>query len=164
MHTWLLLALPMEGFGFNKCQCVATTSSIISPREFQRIEIVPPGAHCRKTEILWVMMFCLYTLVARTHFNHRHEGNVQKGACFLCSNKPQHSQKCYIILSLAHAALRQMSLIAYIRQICVRQAHSRISLLNLFKFLRITKKNNQTVCIDPEARWINNVISRVMRR
>ncbi|KAF4113095.1 growth-regulated alpha protein [Onychostoma macrolepis] len=74
-----LCALPMEGFGFNKCQCVATTSSSISSRLFQRIEIVPPGAHCRKTEIL------------------------------------------------------------------------------------ITKKNNETVCIDPEARWINNVISKVMR-
>uniref|UniRef100_A0A672KAR1 Chemokine interleukin-8-like domain-containing protein n=1 Tax=Sinocyclocheilus grahami TaxID=75366 RepID=A0A672KAR1_SINGR len=78
--TWLLLALPMEGFGSNKCQCVTTTSSIIPSRVFQRIEIVPPGAHCRKTEIL------------------------------------------------------------------------------------ITKKDKKRVCIDPEARWINNVISKVMRR
>uniref|UniRef100_A0A8C1WMW0 Chemokine interleukin-8-like domain-containing protein n=1 Tax=Cyprinus carpio TaxID=7962 RepID=A0A8C1WMW0_CYPCA len=74
-----LCALPMEGFGVNKCQCVTTTSSVIPSRVFQRIEIVPPGAHCRYTEIL------------------------------------------------------------------------------------ITKKDNQIVCIDPAARWINNVITRVMR-
>ncbi|XP_026066952.1 C-X-C motif chemokine 2 [Carassius auratus] len=74
-----IYALPMEGFGSNKCQCVTTTSNKISTRLFQRIEIVPPGAHCRKTEIL------------------------------------------------------------------------------------ITKKDNQTVCINPDAQWINNVISKVMR-
>uniref|UniRef100_A0A8C1KC97 Chemokine interleukin-8-like domain-containing protein n=1 Tax=Cyprinus carpio TaxID=7962 RepID=A0A8C1KC97_CYPCA len=74
-----LCASPVKGFGVNKCQCVTTTSSIIPSRVFQRIEIVPPGAHCPKTEIL------------------------------------------------------------------------------------ITLKDSRTVCIDPEARWINNVISKVMR-
>ncbi|XP_043095059.1 growth-regulated alpha protein [Puntigrus tetrazona] len=75
-----LCALPMEGFGSNKCQCVTTTSSVVSAQSFQRIEIVPPGANCRKTEIL------------------------------------------------------------------------------------ITKKNNHTVCIDPEALWINKLIVKIMKR
>ncbi|XP_050965195.1 interleukin-8 [Labeo rohita] len=75
-----VFALPMDGFDSNsRCRCVTTTSSVISPRLFQRIEILPPGAHCRKTEIL------------------------------------------------------------------------------------ITKKDNKTVCIDPEVQWINKVITRVMR-
>ncbi|XP_016306203.1 C-X-C motif chemokine 13-like [Sinocyclocheilus anshuiensis] len=75
-----LFALPMDGVATNSnCQCVTTTSSIIPSRLFQRIEILPPGAHCRKTEIL------------------------------------------------------------------------------------ITKKDNKTVCIDPEAQWINKVLTRVMR-
>uniref|UniRef100_A0A673FJ67 Chemokine interleukin-8-like domain-containing protein n=1 Tax=Sinocyclocheilus rhinocerous TaxID=307959 RepID=A0A673FJ67_9TELE len=73
-------SLPMDGVVANSnCQCVTTTSSIIPARLFQRIEILPPGAHCRKTEIL------------------------------------------------------------------------------------ITKKDNKTVCIDPEAQWINKVLTRVMR-
>uniref|UniRef100_A0A672MKI9 Chemokine interleukin-8-like domain-containing protein n=1 Tax=Sinocyclocheilus grahami TaxID=75366 RepID=A0A672MKI9_SINGR len=81
VSTWLLSALPMDGVVVNSnCQCVTTTSSIIPSRLFQRIEILPPGAHCRKTEIL------------------------------------------------------------------------------------ITKKDNKTVCIDPEAQWINKVLTRVMRR
>ncbi|XP_056092882.1 alveolar macrophage chemotactic factor [Rhinichthys klamathensis goyatoka] len=74
------MAFPMDGFATNKkCQCLATTSAVIPPRLFQKIEILPPGAHCRKIEIL------------------------------------------------------------------------------------ITKKDNKTVCINPEARWINNIISKVMR-
>ncbi|KAK7164821.1 hypothetical protein R3I94_003267 [Phoxinus phoxinus] len=74
------MAFPMDGFSTNnKCQCLATTSAVIPPRLFQKIEILPPGAHCRKIEIL------------------------------------------------------------------------------------ITKKDNKTVCINPEARWINSFISKVMR-
>ncbi|XP_067261808.1 interleukin-8 [Chanodichthys erythropterus] len=92
LHSYLLLAaaavycfttldaIPMDGFATNNmCQCLTTSSSVIPPRLFQRIEILPPGAHCRKTEIL------------------------------------------------------------------------------------ITKKDNKTVCINPDARWINNFISKVMR-
>lgn len=61
-------AFPMDGIATNnKCQCLTTTSAVIPPRLFHKIEILPPGAHCRKTEILWVMMFCLYI-----RFNHRH--------------------------------------------------------------------------------------------
>ncbi|XP_077087443.1 alveolar macrophage chemotactic factor [Siphateles boraxobius] len=74
------MAFPMDGFANNnKCQCLATTSAVIPPRLFQKIEILPAGAHCRKIEIL------------------------------------------------------------------------------------ITKKDNKTVCINPEARWIKNIISKVMR-
>ncbi|XP_067294537.1 alveolar macrophage chemotactic factor [Pseudorasbora parva] len=92
LHSYLLLAaaavccftvlnaFPMDGFATNnKCQCLTTTSTIIPPRLFQRIEILPAGAHCRKIEIL------------------------------------------------------------------------------------ITKNDNKTVCINPEAKWINNIISKVMR-
>ncbi|KAK2911866.1 hypothetical protein QQF64_027731 [Cirrhinus molitorella] len=75
-----VFALPMDGFDYSgRCQCVTTTSSRIPTSVFQRIEILPPGAHCRKTEIL------------------------------------------------------------------------------------ITKKDNKTVCIDPDAQWINKVITKVMR-
>ncbi|XP_055055853.2 C-X-C motif chemokine 10 [Misgurnus anguillicaudatus] len=75
-----LPAFPMDGFDTNnKCRCLTTTTSIVPPRLFQRIEILPQGAHCRKTEIV------------------------------------------------------------------------------------ITKKDNSTVCVNPEAKWINNVLSRVMR-
>ncbi|XP_051540717.1 C-X-C motif chemokine 13 [Myxocyprinus asiaticus] len=75
-----LLAVSMEGFtSNNKCHCLTTTATIIPSRFFKRIEILPPGAHCRKTEIL------------------------------------------------------------------------------------ITKKDNKIVCVDPEAKWINNVVSKVMK-
>ncbi|KAI7812721.1 C-X-C motif chemokine 13 [Triplophysa rosa] len=75
-----LLAFPMDGFATNnKCRCITTTTSIIPPRLFKRIEILPQGAHCRQTEIV------------------------------------------------------------------------------------ITKKNNQIVCVDPDAKWINNVLSKVMK-
>ncbi|CAM4540377.1 unnamed protein product [Leuciscus chuanchicus] len=70
----------MDGIATNnKCQCLTTTSAIIPPRLFHKIEILPPGAHCRKTEIL------------------------------------------------------------------------------------VTKMDGKTVCINPQARWINNIISKVMR-
>ncbi|XP_051955251.1 C-X-C motif chemokine 3-like [Xyrauchen texanus] len=72
-----LLAVSMEGF--NKCHCLITTDHIIPSRFFKRIEILPPGAHCRKTEIL------------------------------------------------------------------------------------ITKKDNKTVCVDPKAKWFNNIVSKVMK-
>ncbi|XP_051519012.1 interleukin-8-like [Myxocyprinus asiaticus] len=75
-----LLAISMEGFTpNNKCHCLITTDHFIPPQFFKRIEILPPGAHCRKTEIL------------------------------------------------------------------------------------ITKKDNKTVCVDPKAKWINNVVSKVMK-
>lgn len=52
-HTLFPSAFPMDGFATNnKCRCVTTTSSIIPPRFFQRIEILPQGAHCRRTEIV----------------------------------------------------------------------------------------------------------------
>uniref|UniRef100_A0A8C8D3G6 Chemokine interleukin-8-like domain-containing protein n=1 Tax=Oncorhynchus tshawytscha TaxID=74940 RepID=A0A8C8D3G6_ONCTS len=35
-----------------KCRCIRTSSAFISPRLFHRIEILPPGAHCRQTEII----------------------------------------------------------------------------------------------------------------
>lgn len=71
-------AFPMDGIATNnKCQCLTTTSAIIPPRLFHKIEILPPGAHCRKIEILWVMMFCLYTLQSQTW------GNVHGGGHFL---------------------------------------------------------------------------------
>ncbi|XP_073696038.1 alveolar macrophage chemotactic factor [Garra rufa] len=73
-------ALPMEGFdSSSRCHCVTTSTAVIPPRLFQKIEILPPGAHCRKIEIL------------------------------------------------------------------------------------ITKKDNKTVCIDPDAPWINRVFTKVMR-
>ncbi|XP_018970307.1 C-X-C motif chemokine 13-like [Cyprinus carpio] len=76
-----LFALPMDGVATNRnCQCVTTSSSIIPTRLFQRIEILPPGAHCRKTEIL------------------------------------------------------------------------------------ITKKDNKTVCINPEAQWIKKILTKVMSK
>ncbi|XP_059403906.1 alveolar macrophage chemotactic factor-like [Carassius carassius] len=48
-----LFAFPMEGLGTHRnCQCVTTSTAVIPPRLFQRVEILPPGANCRKTEIL----------------------------------------------------------------------------------------------------------------
>uniref|UniRef100_A0A673WKI0 Chemokine interleukin-8-like domain-containing protein n=1 Tax=Salmo trutta TaxID=8032 RepID=A0A673WKI0_SALTR len=35
-----------------RCRCIRTSSAFISPRLFHRIEILPPGAHCRQTEII----------------------------------------------------------------------------------------------------------------
>ncbi|XP_072521029.1 growth-regulated alpha protein-like [Salminus brasiliensis] len=48
-----LFAFPMEGFGSDHyCRCLQTTASRIFPRHFQRIEIFPPAANCRNTEVL----------------------------------------------------------------------------------------------------------------
>ncbi|XP_056312973.1 interleukin-8 [Danio aesculapii] len=76
-----IVAFPMDGFATeNKCKCQTTTSSKIPPRLFQRIEILPAGAHCRKAEIL------------------------------------------------------------------------------------ITKKDNQTVCVHPEARWVKDMVSKIISK
>ncbi|KAI4893531.1 hypothetical protein NFI96_011214 [Prochilodus magdalenae] len=49
----IVSAVPMDGFSTDhKCRCLTTTSDPISPRHFQRIEIIPPSAYCRTTEIL----------------------------------------------------------------------------------------------------------------
>uniref|UniRef100_A0A8C7T5K2 Chemokine interleukin-8-like domain-containing protein n=1 Tax=Oncorhynchus mykiss TaxID=8022 RepID=A0A8C7T5K2_ONCMY len=46
-------AFPMNGCAAcQKCRCIRTSSAFISPRLFHRIEILPPGAHCRQTEII----------------------------------------------------------------------------------------------------------------
>ncbi|XP_056602632.1 C-X-C motif chemokine 13 [Triplophysa dalaica] len=48
-----LLAFPMDGFATNnKCRCITTTKSVIPPRLFKRIEILPQGANCREIEIV----------------------------------------------------------------------------------------------------------------
>ncbi|XP_026885436.1 interleukin-8-like [Electrophorus electricus] len=48
-----LHALPMEGTTLSfRCRCVKTTTSFINPRTFRRVEILPAGARCRKTEVL----------------------------------------------------------------------------------------------------------------
>ncbi|XP_064867429.1 C-X-C motif chemokine 13-like [Oncorhynchus nerka] len=48
-----LQAFPMNGCAAcQKCLCIRTSSAFISPRLFHRIEILPPGAHCRQTEII----------------------------------------------------------------------------------------------------------------
>ncbi|XP_038839531.1 C-X-C motif chemokine 13-like [Salvelinus namaycush] len=48
-----LQAFPMNGCAAcQKCRCIRTSSAFISPRLFHRIEILPPGAHCRQTEII----------------------------------------------------------------------------------------------------------------
>ncbi|XP_071260424.1 C-X-C motif chemokine 13-like isoform X1 [Salvelinus alpinus] len=49
----LQAAFPMNGCAAcQKCRCIRTSSAFISPRQFHRIEILPPGAHCRQTEII----------------------------------------------------------------------------------------------------------------
>uniref|UniRef100_A0A8C7RFU7 Chemokine interleukin-8-like domain-containing protein n=1 Tax=Oncorhynchus mykiss TaxID=8022 RepID=A0A8C7RFU7_ONCMY len=46
-------SFPMNGCAAcQKCRCIRTSSAFISPRLFHRIEILPPGAHCRQTEII----------------------------------------------------------------------------------------------------------------
>ncbi|XP_030622215.1 interleukin-8 [Chanos chanos] len=71
----------MDGFAFgHKCRCVRTTSSFIHPRQYKKIEILPVGANCRRTEIL------------------------------------------------------------------------------------ILKKNNNTVCVNPDAKWVKKVINRFVNR
>nr|XP_021327320.1 C-X-C motif chemokine 13 [Danio rerio] len=77
----IIIALPMDGFATeNKCKCQTTTSSRIPPRLFQKIEILPAGAHCRKAEII------------------------------------------------------------------------------------ITKKDNQAVCLHPEARWVKEMVSKIISK
>uniref|UniRef100_A0A8C8D6X4 Chemokine interleukin-8-like domain-containing protein n=1 Tax=Oncorhynchus tshawytscha TaxID=74940 RepID=A0A8C8D6X4_ONCTS len=49
----LTYSFPMNGCAAcQKCRCIRTSSAFISPRLFHRIEILPPGAHCRQTEII----------------------------------------------------------------------------------------------------------------
>ncbi|CAB1322431.1 unnamed protein product [Coregonus sp. 'balchen'] len=48
-----LHALPMGGFAPRlTCRCIRTSSAFISPARFHRLEILPPGAHCRHIEII----------------------------------------------------------------------------------------------------------------
>ncbi|XP_060762626.1 interleukin-8 [Neoarius graeffei] len=48
-----IFALPMEGAVMDHdCRCLNTVSSQINSQRFQRIEILPPGSHCRNTEII----------------------------------------------------------------------------------------------------------------
>jgi len=143
----------MDGFATNKkCQCLATTSAVIPPRLFQKIEILPPGAYCRKIEILWVMMFCFYTLQSQTW------GNVHGG----------------VGISSVLTNLSALENTLHYLHSCPRSSQTNVTyspdkycciiVINLFQFFRITKKDNKTVCINPEAQWINNIISKVMRR
>ncbi|XP_045567972.1 C-X-C motif chemokine 13 isoform X1 [Salmo salar] len=53
LREYLLSTFPMNGCAAcQKCRCIRTSSAFISPRLFHRIEILPPGAHCRQTEII----------------------------------------------------------------------------------------------------------------
>uniref|UniRef100_A0A4W5Q769 Chemokine interleukin-8-like domain-containing protein n=1 Tax=Hucho hucho TaxID=62062 RepID=A0A4W5Q769_9TELE len=46
-------ALPMGGFAPRlKCRCIRTSSAFISPVWFHKMEILPPGAHCSRIEII----------------------------------------------------------------------------------------------------------------
>ncbi|KAJ8005594.1 hypothetical protein DPEC_G00119560 [Dallia pectoralis] len=48
----VIQAFPMDDFAQIKCRCIRTSSNFIPTRQFQRLEIVPAGAHCRYTEII----------------------------------------------------------------------------------------------------------------
>uniref|UniRef100_A0A4W5PTX9 Chemokine interleukin-8-like domain-containing protein n=1 Tax=Hucho hucho TaxID=62062 RepID=A0A4W5PTX9_9TELE len=49
----VLHALPMGGFAPRlKCRCIRTSSAFISPVWFHKMEILPPGAHCSRIEII----------------------------------------------------------------------------------------------------------------
>lgn len=144
MPTWLLLALPMEGFGSNKCQCVTTTSSIIPPRVFLRIEIIPPGAHCRKTEILWVMMFRIYTSTYTSITDMRemckavHVSSVPTNLIAL-KNVLHYS----LISPRSSQTNVTYSLYAYQADFCKTGKYCCICLLNVFKFLGLPKRTNK---------------------
>ncbi|KAM9446722.1 alveolar macrophage chemotactic factor-like isoform 1-T1 [Clarias gariepinus] len=48
-----VFAFPMEGTTKdNQCRCLTTTDTVMNPRSFQRIEIIPVGPSCRHTEII----------------------------------------------------------------------------------------------------------------
>lgn len=59
--AFFFAAFPMEGFTMDhQCHCLSTTNDYINSRWFQRIEILPAGSHCRKTEIMWVRGIYIY--------------------------------------------------------------------------------------------------------
>ncbi|XP_062399248.1 interleukin-8 isoform X2 [Sardina pilchardus] len=48
----LTLTLALPGDIPRWCRCRRTTNNFISPRHFQKLEIMSPGAYCRQTEII----------------------------------------------------------------------------------------------------------------
>ncbi|KAM9446723.1 alveolar macrophage chemotactic factor-like isoform 3-T3 [Clarias gariepinus] len=48
-----VFAFPTEGITEDdQCRCLVTTDTVMNPRNFQRIEIIPFGSSCRTTEII----------------------------------------------------------------------------------------------------------------
>ncbi|XP_031426496.1 alveolar macrophage chemotactic factor-like isoform X1 [Clupea harengus] len=48
----LALAVALPGDLPRWCRCSRTTRAYISPKHFQRLEVISPGAYCRQTEII----------------------------------------------------------------------------------------------------------------
>lgn len=101
------------------------------------------------------------------HFNQRHGGNVQGVhiSSVLTNLRALKNTSHYLHICL-HSSQTKCHFIAPTNELylCKPDKYCYIYSLNLFKFFRITKKDNKTVCINPDARWINNFITKVMRR